>query len=357
MNEEIVLWHINQLKIVLFNRFRRKENFSKINLSNRFRRNYSSSSIKYSSQSDSVQIDTLPTLDPWWVTGFCDAESSFSMFINKSNSTTIGWTVSPCFNITLHIRDIETLKAIQVFFNVGGIATNKKLAHYRVRSRDELKVIIDHFQKYPLHTSKLINFSIFVEIYNMISEKTHTNVSGFLKVVALANKLNKPLSKALLANLFKLGKLPNVTFEDCSLNYNPQLNPGWISGFIAGEGAFTYFTRTRKNKDGVSVKDYTLVMEVSQKIHDSFVLASIQHYFNVGKVIHGTNGVSKYRLTIREEILEKLVPHISNYPLLGHKELLYSIWLEIVKILSFETTRSFERDNKIDNLINKLSNL
>lgn len=60
---------------------------------------------------------------------------------------------------------------------------------------------------------------------------------------------------------------------------------------------------------------------------------------------------------IREEILEKLVPHISNYPLLGHKELQYPIWLEIVKILSLETTRFFERDNKIDNLINKLSNL
>ena len=53
------------------------------------------------------------------------------MFISKSNSTAIGWTVSPCFNITLHIRDLDTLKAIQVFFNgVGGIATNNKLAHY-----------------------------------------------------------------------------------------------------------------------------------------------------------------------------------------------------------------------------------
>lgn len=167
------------------------------------------------------------------------------MFISKSNSTAIRWTVSPCFNITLHLRDIETLKAIQVFFNgVGGIATNNKLAHYRVRSRDELQVIIDHFQKYPLHTSKLTNFAIFVSIYNLINEKAHTKVTGFLKVAALANKLNKPLSDMLLTNLSKLGNLPNVTFENPTLNNNPKLNPGWISGFIAGEGAFTYFTRT-----------------------------------------------------------------------------------------------------------------
>lgn len=113
---------------------------------------------------------------------------------------------------------------------------------------------------------------------------------------------------------------------------------------------------TRKNKNGTSVKDYTLVMEVSQKTQDSFVLIAIQHFFNAGKVIHGTKGVSKFRLTIREDILEKLVPHINNYPLLGHKELQYSIWLQIINILSLETTRSSERDKKIDYLINKLSN-
>jgi hypothetical protein len=54
------------------------------------------------------------------------------MFISKSNFTTIGWTVSPCFNITLHIRDLDTLKAIQMFFNgVREIATNNKLASGR----------------------------------------------------------------------------------------------------------------------------------------------------------------------------------------------------------------------------------
>lgn len=29
-------------------------------------------------------------LNSWWVTGFCDAESSFSMFIQKSQSGLIG---------------------------------------------------------------------------------------------------------------------------------------------------------------------------------------------------------------------------------------------------------------------------
>ena len=68
---------------------------------------------------NSIKVRTLSykyELQPWWITGFCDAESSFSMFISKTKNTVIGWSISPCFNITLHIRDLELLKKIQIFF-------------------------------------------------------------------------------------------------------------------------------------------------------------------------------------------------------------------------------------------------
>lgn len=165
-------------------------------------------------------------LNPWWISGFCDAESSFSMFINKSDTTKIGFTVSPCFNITLHIRDLDTLKAIQVFFNgIGKITTTNKFASYRVRSRTELQIIIDHFTNYPLNTSKLNQFFIFVNIYNLIGEKAHIDVTGFLGIAALANKLNHPLSDKLLMDLSVLGSLPEVKLEHPVLNNNPKLDP------------------------------------------------------------------------------------------------------------------------------------
>lgn len=41
---------------------------------------------------------------------------------------------------------------INKFFKVGNVSlSGSNLARYRVRSREELKVIIDHFNKYPLH--------------------------------------------------------------------------------------------------------------------------------------------------------------------------------------------------------------
>ena len=182
---------------------------------------------------------------------------------------------------------------------------------------------------------------------------------GFLEIASVVNKLNKPLSTTILQDLFNLGKLKlsNISLELPVLNKNPNLNPWWISGFICGEGSFTYFTRTRKNSKGKISKDYTLVMEVSQDNKDSFILTCIQEYFNVGKIYYEIRGIAKFRLVIKKDIIEKMVPHFSKYSLLGFKNLQYLIWIKIVNILVLESERNLERDKKLDILIKELSSL
>jgi hypothetical protein len=53
--------------------------------------------------------------------------------------------------------------------------------------------------------------------------KEHTNVKGFMRLVSLINKLNKPLSSSTLDKLSSLGALPNVEFEVPILNKNVNL--------------------------------------------------------------------------------------------------------------------------------------
>ena len=60
-------------------------------------------------------------LSPYWVTGFSDAESTFSVKIAKDTSRLMGLRILPVFAIELHIRDLEVLKKIQEFFNVGSV--------------------------------------------------------------------------------------------------------------------------------------------------------------------------------------------------------------------------------------------
>ena len=51
-------------------------------------------------------------LSPYWVTGFADAESSFSLKVSRKSTSRSGWHVIPEFRIELHSRDILLLRKI-----------------------------------------------------------------------------------------------------------------------------------------------------------------------------------------------------------------------------------------------------
>jgi hypothetical protein len=284
------------------------------------------------------------------------------MSIFKSKTAAIGWTIEPCFIITLHKKDIELLNKIQSFFGVGTVSlAGDKIARYRVRSRNSLLVIISHFNKYPLQTTKVNNFISFCNILNLMNKKSHLDVEGFLNIASLINKLNNPLSPSLLDKLSLLGELPNTDAQALELAskkslLSENLDPWWISGFTTGEGSFTYFTRNRKKASGELVKDYTLAYEVSQRSDSLHILNLIAKYFEYGKVYSETRGVSKYRLVTRDQILNTLVPFFEKYPLEGNKNMQYELWIQIVKILQ-TTGRSEQREISVEGLIKKLSEL
>jgi len=141
----------------------------------------------------------------------------------------------------------------------------------------------------------------------------------------------------LLAKLVQLGPLPNVEFKTSSNLSIPDvvqtLNPYWISGFATGvrSGSCTYFTRRRVNSNGKTVKDYTLVFEISQRTQDLHILNLIASYFKLGSVYTGTNGISRYRLGTIDKIISTLVPHFDNYPGVAQLVIkLYNIQLKVV---------------------------
>jgi len=88
-----------------------------------------------------------PYLNPLFVTGFCDGESSFTLSIYKDNERKIGWGVIARFSIELHSRDLELLKQIKDYFGCGVIylAHNNQAAIFSVSSiKDVTTSIIPH---------------------------------------------------------------------------------------------------------------------------------------------------------------------------------------------------------------------
>ena len=56
------------------------------------------------------------------------------------------------------------------------------------------------------------------------------------------------------------------------------------------------------------------MFEISQRTQDLHILNLIASYFKVGNVYTDTNGISRYRLRIKDQIISTLIPHLNNYP-------------------------------------------
>lgn len=88
-------------------------------------------------------------LNPNLVTGFVDAEGSFSIRVYEQAGKT-GWGVLPSFNLHLHSKDLPLLYSIRYFFGVGRVFCyeDEKSAKYIVSKMSDLtNVIIPHFEK------------------------------------------------------------------------------------------------------------------------------------------------------------------------------------------------------------------
>ncbi len=77
---------------------------------------------------------------PWYLTGLIDAEGSFGFNINKSDSNPLGYNISPRFNITMHIRDINILSEIQSYLKVGNIKSYNSFVYYDINSIKDIRV-------------------------------------------------------------------------------------------------------------------------------------------------------------------------------------------------------------------------
>jgi len=131
-------------------------------------------------------------IDPNYITGFVDGEGSFSISISPRNFKDVKWEIRPSFSISQHKRNRGILYKIKDYFRCGTIRPNRKdnTYKYEVRSLQDLKnIIIPHFQKYPLQTTKRIDFEIFTKVIQIMEEGRHLTKDGLKEIIELLQKL------------------------------------------------------------------------------------------------------------------------------------------------------------------------
>jgi hypothetical protein len=96
-------------------------------------------------------VEVYLSVLPWFVTGYTDAEGSFTIGITKSKTHSLGWHVKPKFVIgTLNNpANREFLELFQVFFGGGSIYLGGNQLYFIISDLPTLLRVRDHFLLFP----------------------------------------------------------------------------------------------------------------------------------------------------------------------------------------------------------------
>ncbi len=133
----------------------------------------------------------IPEHIGWYLSGFCDGESSFNASLRMRKDHTIGWQIVITFNVAQ--RDVTNLELLKKHLGCGRLQARCDGVHYFVVTDYKLiwERVIPFFEKFTLQSKvKKVNFTLFKEIASMMNRSEHLTNKGFRKIVDLREELN-----------------------------------------------------------------------------------------------------------------------------------------------------------------------
>ena len=131
----------------------------------------------------------------FYVSGFVDGEGCFSISFRALKKIVVGFETKASFSIGQKQtkQNYKLLERMMVLFKGGAICNSAGDNCYKYETRSLLHIrteIIPFFKKYPLYTSKSLDFEIFSKICSLLAAKQHLNKAGLLKIVDLSEGMN-----------------------------------------------------------------------------------------------------------------------------------------------------------------------
>lgn len=139
-------------------------------------------------------IPSLSLLNPYWITGFVQADGSFSLGYHQNSSIKFGYSCQPTFRVTQHERDLIVLQRIIKTLGCGNL-----LGPYSGRDRYDIsvlnikdisKIVIPFFHNYPLYGAKFAFFQSFCKGVSIIERKEHLTQEGLDQLKLLTYSMN-----------------------------------------------------------------------------------------------------------------------------------------------------------------------
>ena len=165
-----------------------------------------------------------------WLTGFTDGEGYFNISPTKRNGKITNFNF--IFKLSLHIQDIQVLEYIRDKLNIGRITKDihRNECSLTITKLEDIKSIINIFDKSKLNTTKYLDYLDFKEAYNLYVNRVEYNEELINKILLLKNKMNNNRTDF---NLY--------TYENISWAEHINISKYWLLGLIEGEGSFNFW--------------------------------------------------------------------------------------------------------------------
>lgn len=303
----------------------------------------------------------LNKLDPWFITGFVDAEGYFSIELAKDSKAKFKYTPRLVFGINLHVKDLSILLRFKDTLGVGTVSTTGKVSRYTVKTFKDLAVIVNHFKLYPLVSSKYIVFQYWLQAYNIMATKEHFNYEGMRKLATLKNLTNLGLSDSLKEAFpdFNISLIDTVSY-----NFRGIPHGMWVAGFTSGDGSF--YIKMTQYKDTF----YTgCIFKITLHQKDTALLEGLYDYFSnyfpnisfnkYNSRINKGIGLSKQTVSLIisnfQDIGNIVIPFFDLYPILGVKKMDYNDFKIIYNIILSKDHLSSEGLAQIQRIRNNMN--
>lgn len=220
-------------------------------------------------------------------------------------------------------------KIIKDTGGIGWISTSGNMYTYEVTSLKSLRIIRNHFENYPLETSKYIHFILWSDIMNLLEKKIHYEYDGFMKILGIISVFPKGLSKSVLeahsgvVPIKKPGHVPGKIL----------LNPYWIAGFIQADGTFGLnYIKSVRMKLGYTCQPQ---FRATQHERDLVVLERIIKTLGCGNIVKPSSGRDRYDISVAniKDITTIIIPFFQKYSLYGTKYLDFHTFCEGIYII------------------------
>lgn len=300
-------------------------------------------SLIQNSNFSSASKSSLPVLDPWYITGLFDGEGSLGVSISKNLNRSLGYVITLTCEIALHNKDLHILKALQAHFGVGGIYSHTgDMMRYKVSSiRDLTRVIVPHFENYPLQTQKRADFDLFKSVIEIIN-KGPISLEDLQEIVNLKASLKRGLSSILQASF------PNtVPVARPDISFTGPLNPLWVVGFTEAESSFFIgFYKSSSCKLGRAAR---VMFVLTQHSRDEKLLLGFVDFFGCGSYNLRKNKLAGDFIVFKlEDLNSKIIPFFLKNSLLGSKSSSFNDFCLGVKIMNEKGHLSQEGLNSLE---------